>query len=95
MDEELFWHQKSHERWLLKGDNNTDFFHKVANGRCRKNTMHSLECDSFVTEGTKNLLAHATAFYKDLFGPAPAICAALTLPCGPVRKPYLLVTMRT
>uniref|UniRef100_A0A453J5C2 Reverse transcriptase domain-containing protein n=1 Tax=Aegilops tauschii subsp. strangulata TaxID=200361 RepID=A0A453J5C2_AEGTS len=71
LEEESCWHQKSTERWLLKGDNNTDFFHKVANGRRGKNMMRSLECGSVTIEGTNNLLAHATDFYKELFGPAP------------------------
>ena len=26
VEEQLHWHQFSNERWLLKGDNNTDFF---------------------------------------------------------------------
>ena len=71
VEEELHWHQFSNERWLLKGDNNTGFFHKVANGRRRKNSMISLECGSTIIEGTKNLLVHATESYKSLFGPAP------------------------
>ena len=69
-EEELFWLQHSNERWLLKGDNNTDFFHKFANGRRRKNSMKSLEYGSVTIEGTKNLLSHATEYYKTLFGPA-------------------------
>ena len=74
-EEETHWHQFSSGRWLLKGDNNTDFFHKVANGRRRKNSMVSLECGSMVIEGTKNLLSHATNYYRELFGPAPGnIC---------------------
>ena len=36
-----------------------------------KNTMISLECGAVTIEGTKNLLAHATEYYKNLFGPAP------------------------
>lgn len=32
-EDEMLWLQRSHERWLLQGDNNTSFFHKVANGR--------------------------------------------------------------
>lgn len=75
VEEELHWHHMSNERWLLKGNNNTDFFHKVANGRRRKNSMVSLECGSTVVERTKNLLAHATEYYRDLFGSAPGnIC---------------------
>lgn len=74
-EEETHWHQFSSGRWLLKGDNNTGFFHKVANGRRRKNSMVSLECGSVVIEGTKNLLPHATNYYRELFGPAPGnIC---------------------
>jgi hypothetical protein len=34
--EELYWYERSHETWLLKGDNNTSYFHKCANGRKRK-----------------------------------------------------------
>lgn len=34
--EELYWFKRSHETWLLKGDRNTEFYHRVANGRKRK-----------------------------------------------------------
>lgn len=34
-EEELYWFKRSHESWLLKGDNNTAFFHWVASGRKR------------------------------------------------------------
>ena len=43
VNKEIFWLQQSHERWLLKGDLNTDYYHKIANGRKRKNTIHSLK----------------------------------------------------
>ena len=33
--------------------------------------MHSLNVGDTIIEGTDNLLAHATDFYKNLFGPAP------------------------
>ena len=48
VNEEIYWLQQSHERWLLKGDMNTSYYHKIANGRKRKNTIHSLKmggCD--------------------------------------------------
>ena len=32
-NEELFTLQQSNERWLLKGDQNTTFFHPAANGK--------------------------------------------------------------
>jgi hypothetical protein len=38
-NEEAFWSQRSREQWLLKGDNNTEFFHRCANGQKRKRTI--------------------------------------------------------
>lgn len=55
----------------MKGDQNTAYFHRIANGRKRKNTIHNLKDGDVNIEGTKNLLAHATSYYKELFGPAP------------------------
>jgi len=54
---------------LLKGDNNTSYFHKIANGRRRKNTVVSLEKDGEIIQGDENLLNHATDYYTNLFGP--------------------------
>lgn len=30
--EESYWYNRSHETWLLKGDNSRSYFHKCANG---------------------------------------------------------------
>jgi hypothetical protein len=67
--EESYWHNRCHEEWLLKGDNNTKYFHRIANGRKRKNIVISLECDGNIIEGDENLLKHATEYYSELFGP--------------------------
>lgn len=71
-EEEISWLQWSHEKWLLKGDNNPAYFHRIVNGRKRKiNTIHNLNSGDDIIEGTNNLLLHATECYKTLFGPAP------------------------
>jgi hypothetical protein len=57
--------------WFLHGDQNASYFHRIVNGRQIKNTTHSLDDGGVVIEGTKNLLQHATGYYKDLFGLAP------------------------
>jgi hypothetical protein len=31
--EKISWHQRSHARQLLHGDQNTSYFNKIANGR--------------------------------------------------------------
>ena len=71
VNEELFLLQQSKERWLLKGDSNTAYYQRIANGNKRKNTIHSLNVGDVVIEGIDNLLKHAIDFYKSLFGPAP------------------------
>jgi hypothetical protein len=68
-EEEMYWFSRSSEKWLLEGDNNTAYFHRVANGRKRKNTMYSLKKDDINIQGTADLLVHATEYYKQLFGP--------------------------
>jgi hypothetical protein len=42
VEEELYWYKRSHEKWLLEGYGNTEFFHRVANGRKRKKIPSSL-----------------------------------------------------
>jgi hypothetical protein len=68
--EETYWRQISREKWLLQGDSNTSFFHIISNGCKRKRTIFSLKDGENIIQGTPDLLNHATAFYKDLFGPA-------------------------
>ena len=63
--------QQSHEKWLLQGDQNTAYYQKIAINNKRKHIVHSLNVGDTIIEGTDNLLAHATDFYKNLFGPAP------------------------
>lgn len=71
VNEEIFWLQLSHERWLLKGEINTSYYHKIANGCKRKNIIHSLKMGEEVIEGNGKLITHAADFYKELFGPGP------------------------
>jgi hypothetical protein len=70
VEEELYWHKRSNSTWLLKGDNNTDYFHRIANGKKRKNAIFSLQHGEITIEGEKEILVHATNYYKDLFGPS-------------------------
>jgi hypothetical protein len=67
-NEQLYWYKRSHETWLLKGDNNIEFFHRVASGRKRKKTIFSLKEGENVVTGNENLLDLATRYYKNLFG---------------------------
>jgi hypothetical protein len=79
-EEEIYWHQRSNE-WLLKGDSNTDYFHKKANGKKRKNTIFHLEKDGGTIEDEKEILDHATEYYKELFGPSESPAFSLDPEC--------------
>lgn len=69
-EEEIYWHKRANSMWLLKGDCNTAFSHRIANGKKRKNTIFSLKHEEQIIEGDEALVKHATQFYKDLFGPS-------------------------
>lgn len=71
LDEESYWHNRSHQNWLHKGDLNTSFFHKCANGKRRKTKIISFGKDGIEIEGEQQLMEHATDYYRNLFGPEP------------------------
>ena len=54
--------------WLLEGDLNTGFFHRIANGKRRKNTIFSIQNDGMEVDETCKILDLAIEYYKGLFG---------------------------
>ena len=68
-EEESYWNKRSNSKWLLNGDNNTEFFYRVANGRKRKNTIFYLQQDDKIIKGDENLFLHSIEYYEHLFGP--------------------------
>ena len=70
VEEEIYWQQRSHDKQLREGDNNTKYLHRMASRRRRKNLIISMEDEDRIIEGDAELLAHATKYYKTLFGPA-------------------------
>lgn len=65
--EELLWNKRGEGQWLLEGDRNTEFFHRVANGRRRKCTIVSLEEDGRLITNKDELSDHIVGYYKELF----------------------------
>jgi hypothetical protein len=43
LEEESYWHRRSNSNWLLKGDNNTSYLRRIANGKKRKNTISAFK----------------------------------------------------
>ena len=65
---EIKWYERAKVKTLLLGDDNTRFFHLVANGKHRKQHIYNLENDQGVVIGDDQLKKHITQFYKNLFG---------------------------
>ncbi|XP_073354001.1 uncharacterized protein [Aegilops tauschii subsp. strangulata] len=70
-EEELKWALRAKVRQVVQGDNNTQFFHMIANGKHRKKRIIQLEQDEGTIVGHENLKMYITNYYKNLFG-APA-----------------------
>jgi hypothetical protein len=67
--EVLYWLQRSKATKLTQGDNNTKYFHLIANGRHRKTRIIQLEQDEALIVEEDNLRSYITNYYKVLFGP--------------------------
>jgi hypothetical protein len=51
-EEEIYWAQRPKARMILQGDDNTKFFHLLANGRYRKTRITQLDQEEGVIVGT-------------------------------------------
>ena len=67
--EEIKWYDRAKTKNLLESDDNTQYFHLVANGKHRKQRIFKLELEEGVIVGDAELKAYITNYYKDLFGP--------------------------
>ena len=68
-EEEIYWLQRSKATKLLQGDDNTKYFHMIANVRHRKTKITQLEQEEGIIVGDANLKDYITDYYKRLFGP--------------------------
>ena len=65
--EEISWRQKSRMLCTKEGDNNTKFFHKMANSHRRFNHLRTLEVDGVVFEEVSEVTNQVVQFYKNLY----------------------------
>jgi len=68
-EEEINFFQRAKVKDVILGDNNTRYFHLVANGKHRRKLIFSLDQDEGKIEGQHNLKNYITNFYTELFGP--------------------------
>ena len=65
--EEIFWRQKSKALFIKEGDNNTQFFHRLANSHKRTNQIREVEIEGVLYEDDKEVQAQVVEFYKNLY----------------------------
>lgn len=68
-DDEIKWYERAKVKTLLEGNNNTRFFHLVANGRHRKQRIFKLEQEDGFIVGDEQLKGYIMSYYKNLFSP--------------------------
>ena len=61
--EEISWRQKSRMLCIKEGNNNTKFFHKMANSHRRFNYLRILEVDGVVFEEDSEVSNQVVQFY--------------------------------
>ncbi|RVX02510.1 LINE-1 reverse transcriptase-like [Vitis vinifera] len=65
--EEIFWRQKSRELWLKEGDNNTKFFHRMANAHSRRNWLSKLKVNGCWHSEENNLRNSVVGAFQELY----------------------------
>ncbi|RVW34286.1 putative ribonuclease H protein [Vitis vinifera] len=65
--EEISWRQRSRELWLKEGDNNTKFFHRMANAHSRRNWLSRLKVDDCWHTEELDLRNSVVGAFKNLY----------------------------
>ena len=65
--EEISWRQKSKALFIKDGDNNTWFFHRIANSHRRTNQIRGVEGDGVLFEEESDIIDQVVDFYKRLY----------------------------
>jgi hypothetical protein len=77
-NEEIKARQRSREKEILEGDQNTSYFHAMANKRRRKKQIVSLEGTDGMVNDTQGMINIAVDYYKQLFGAEPMMDISLS-----------------
>ena len=65
--EETSWRQKSRVLFMKEGDNNTRFFHRLANSHRNANQIKRIEVDGVLYEDESDVRSQIVLFYQGLY----------------------------
>ena len=75
--EEISWRQKSRILFVKEGDNNTHFFHHVANSHRRTNHIRGIEVDGVLYEDEEEVRSKVVDFYQSLYTESDTWCPSM------------------
>ena len=65
--QEISWRQKSRALFVKEGDNNTRFFHRLANSHRNANQIKRIEVDGVLYEDESDIHSQLVLFYQGLY----------------------------
>lgn len=65
--EEISWRQKFKALFIKERDNNTRFFHRIANSHKRTNHIKGVEVEGVLYEDELDIVDEVVDFYKKLY----------------------------
>ncbi|KAL4204279.1 hypothetical protein AMTRI_Chr01g131340 [Amborella trichopoda] len=69
--EEVFWFQCSWSKWVQEGDNNTKYFHAIANAKCRQNYLGDLRIPGVDNDNLVAMEGAIVNHFTDVFSCEP------------------------
>lgn len=66
--EEIYWKKRARVTWIKEGDENTKFFHAVANGRRNRNFIPWVMHNNDRVDDEKRIGDVFTSFFHNLYG---------------------------
>lgn len=65
--EDIHWSQKAKCKWIKEGDGNTNFVHRVANGKNRKNSISRFSIKGEMVEDLDRIKEEVIRFFSSLY----------------------------
>ena len=75
--EEISWRQKSWALYVKEGDNNTCFFHRLANSHRNANQIKRIEGDGVLYEDESDMCSQLVLFYQGLYKETEVGCPTM------------------
>ncbi|CAN0876296.1 hypothetical protein LINGRAHAP2_LOCUS11225 [Linum grandiflorum] len=66
--EDRYWKRKARNRWLVQGERNTKYYHRIANSHKSKNYIHKLQDSNGISQADEySKQSFATQYFQQLF----------------------------